>query len=102
MIHEINLMVCHYRSRIFSLTSRGKQKKKRGCFACQEKGHFRDNYLNMAEPKKRRSKGKDRTNVKTWYASSSEDEPQRSRGHRSSHLSHECLMAKGKNEYPIL
>jgi hypothetical protein len=61
-----------------------KNQRKRGCFACGEKGHFRDNYPNMAEPTKRRIKGKALTSVKTWDDSSSEDEPPRTRSLRSS------------------
>jgi hypothetical protein len=69
-------------------------------FALGEKGHFRDNCPNMVEPIKRRSKGKALTSVKTWDDSSSEDEPPRTRSHRSSSRSswssHNCLMARGK------
>jgi hypothetical protein len=36
-----------------------KKQRKRGCFACGEKDHFKDNCPNMAKPKKGRSKGKD-------------------------------------------
>jgi hypothetical protein len=48
-----------------------KKQRKRGCFTCVEKGHFRDNCPNMAEPIKRRSKDKALTSVKTWDDSSS-------------------------------
>jgi hypothetical protein len=58
----------------------------------------------MAEPKKERSKGKALTSVKTWDDSSSEDEPPRTRNHRSlsrsSQSSHKCLMARGKMSIP--
>jgi FtsZ-binding cell division protein ZapB len=54
----------------------------------------------MAEPTKGRSNGKEPTSVKTWDDSSSEDEPPRTRSHRSSshssQSSHKCLMARGK------
>jgi hypothetical protein len=77
-----------------------KKQRKRGCFACGEKGHFRDNCPNMAEPTKRRSKGKALTSVKTWDDSSSEVEPPRTHNQRSSSCSswssHKCLMARGK------
>jgi hypothetical protein len=43
----------------------------------------------MAKPKKERSKGKALTSVRTWDDSSSEDEPPRTRSHRSS----SCLSA---------
>jgi hypothetical protein len=43
-----------------------KKQIKRGCFACEENDHFRDNCPNMVEPRKRRSKGKALTSVKTW------------------------------------
>jgi hypothetical protein len=81
-----------------------KKQRKRACFACGEKDHFRDNCPNMAEPIKRRSKDKTLTSVKTWDDSSSEDEPPRTRSHHSSSCSsrssHKCLMAKGKTNIP--
>jgi hypothetical protein len=76
-----------------------KKQRKRGCFACGEKGHFRDNCPNMAEPTKRRCKGKALTSVKTWDDSLSEGDPPRTRSHRSSSCSslssHKCLMVRG-------
>jgi hypothetical protein len=58
----------------------------------------------MAEPKKERSKGKMLTSDKTWDDSSSEDEPPRTRSHRSSsrssRSSRKCLMARGKMSIP--
>jgi hypothetical protein len=58
----------------------------------------------MAEPTKRRSKGKALTSVKTWDDSSSEDDPPRTRSHRSSSCSswssYKCLMARGKTSIP--
>jgi hypothetical protein len=42
-----------------------KKQRKRGCFTCGEKGHFRDSCPNMVEPAKGRSKGKALTSVKT-------------------------------------
>jgi hypothetical protein len=73
------------------LTGKSKERK-RGCFACGEKGHFRDNCPNMAEPTKRRSKGKALTSVKTWDDSSSEDDPPSTYSHRSSHALHGHLI----------
>jgi hypothetical protein len=74
-----------------------KKKRKRRCFACEEKDHFRDNCPNMAKPTKGRSKGKVLTSVKTWDDSSSKDEPSRTCSHRcSSRSSRKCLMARGK------
>jgi hypothetical protein len=96
--------VCSCRSRIFYFNIDKKMQRKRGCFACGEKGQFWDNCPNSTEPKKRRNKGKALTSVKSWGDSSSEDEPPRIRGHRSSshssHLSHKCLMARGKSSIP--
>jgi hypothetical protein len=81
-----------------------KKQRKRGCFACREKGHFRDTYPTMVEPKKERSKGKTLTSVKTWDDSSSEDEPPSTRSHRSSsrssQSSRKCLMARRKMSIP--
>jgi hypothetical protein len=75
-----------------------------GYFACGEKGHFRDNCANTTEPKKRRSKGKKLTSVKTWDDSSIEDEPPRSCNHRSSsrssRSSHKFLTVRGKTSIP--
>jgi hypothetical protein len=59
----------------------------------------------MTEPKRERTKGKALTSVKTWDDSSSEDEPPRTRNHRSSsrslRSSHKCLMARGKMSIPF-
>jgi hypothetical protein len=58
----------------------------------------------MVKPTKGRSKGKTLTSVKTWDDSSSEDEPPRTRNHRSSTRSswssRKCLMARGKMSIP--
>ena len=58
----------------------------------------------MVEPKKERSKGKALTSVKTWDGSSNEDEPLRTRSHRSSsrssRSSHKCLFARAKMSIP--
>jgi hypothetical protein len=81
-----------------------KKQRKRGRFTCREKGHFRDNYPNMTEPTKRRSKGKALTSVKTWDDSSTKDEPPRTHNQHSSsrslRSSHKCLMARGKTSIP--
>jgi hypothetical protein len=76
----------------------GTKKRKRGCFTCGDKGHFWENGPNMIKPKKRRSKGRALTSVKTWNDSSIENEPPRSCVHRSS--SHNCLMARGNSSIP--
>jgi hypothetical protein len=77
MIHKINLIgvPLQFEDLLFNIDK--KKQRKRGCFACGEKGHFRDNCPTMAKPKKGRSKGKAFTIVKTWDDSSSEDEPLR-------------------------
>jgi hypothetical protein len=58
----------------------------------------------MAKPKKRKSKCKAITSVKTWVDYSSEDDPPRTRNHcsssRSSRLSQKCLMARDKSSIP--
>jgi hypothetical protein len=58
----------------------------------------------MSEPTNGRSKGKALTSVKTWDDFSSEDEPPRTRSHRSlscsSRSSRKCLMARGKMSIP--
>jgi FtsZ-binding cell division protein ZapB len=55
----------------------------------------------MAEPTKGRSKGKALTSVKTLDDSSSEDEPLRTRTHRSSsRSSRKCLIARCKMNIP--
>jgi hypothetical protein len=83
-IRKINLMGVPLQVEDLLFNIDKKKQRKRGCFAYGEKGHFRDNYPIMAEPKKGRSKGKTLTSVKTWDDSSSEDEPPRTGSHRSS------------------
>jgi hypothetical protein len=101
MIRKINLMGVPLQVEDLLFNIDRKKQRKIGCFACGEKGHFRDNCLTMAEPKKERRKDKALTSVKTWDDSSSEDEPPRTRSHRSSsHSSRKCLMARGKISIP--
>jgi hypothetical protein len=104
MIHKINLMGVPLQVEDLLFNIDRKKQRKKGCFACGEKGHFRGNCPTMAEPKKERSKGKALTSVKTWVDSSSEDEPPRTRSHqsssRSSWSSHKCFMARGKMSIP--
>jgi hypothetical protein len=99
MIHKINLMGVPLQVEDLLYNIYRKKQRKRGFFACDEKGHFRENCPNMAEPTKRRSKGKALTSFKTWDNSSSKDDPPRTRSHRSSSCSsrssHKCLMARG-------
>jgi hypothetical protein len=97
MIRKINLMGVPLQVEDLLFNIDRKKQRKRGCFACGEKGHFRDNCPTMVESKKEKSKGKTLTSVRTWDDSSSEDEPPRTRSHRSSsRSSHKCLMARGK------
>jgi hypothetical protein len=104
MIHKINLMGVPLQVENLLFNIDRKKQRKRGCFTCGEKGHFRDNCPTMAEPKKERSKVKALTSVRTWDDSSSENEPPRTRSHRSSsrssRSSHKCLMARGKMSIP--
>jgi hypothetical protein len=104
MIHKINLMGVPLQVEDLFFNIDKKKERQRGCFGCGEKGHFWDNRLNSVEPKKRRSKGKALTSVKTWDDSSSEDDPPRTCNHRSSshssRSSHICLMARGKSNIP--
>jgi hypothetical protein len=65
IIRKINLMGVPLQVEDVLFNIDRKKQRKRGCFACGEKGHFRDNCPNMAEPKKGRSKGKALTSVKT-------------------------------------
>jgi hypothetical protein len=104
MICKINLMGVPLQVEDLLFNIDRKKQRKKGCFTCMEKGHFRDNCPTMAEPKKERSKGKALTSVKTWDDSSSEDEPPRTRSHqsssRSSRSSRKCFMARGKMSIP--
>jgi hypothetical protein len=104
MIRKINLMGVPLQVEDLLFNIDRKKQRKRGCFACGEKGHFRDNCPTMAEPKKERSKGKTLKSVRSWDDSSSDDEPPRTRGHRSSSRSswssHKCLMARGNKSIP--
>jgi hypothetical protein len=100
MIRKINLMGVPLQVEDILFNIDRKKQRKRGCFACGEKGHFRDSYPTMTKPKKERSKGK----ALTWDDSSSEDELLRTRSHRSSsrssRSSHKCLMARGNKSIP--
>jgi hypothetical protein len=101
MINKINLMGVPLQVEDLLFNIDRKNQRKRGCFACREKDHFRDNCPTMAEPKKERIKGNALTSVRTWDDSSSEDEPPRTHNHRSSsRSSHKCLMARGKISIP--
>jgi hypothetical protein len=101
MIHKINLMGVPVQVEDLLFNIDMKKQRKRGCFTCVEKGHFRDSCPNMAEPTKGRSKRKTLTSVKTCDDSLSEDEPLRIRSHRSSSRSSlKCLMARGKMSIP--
>jgi hypothetical protein len=104
IIREINLMGVPLQVEDLLFNIDREKQRKRGCFTCGEMGNFRDNCPTMVEPKKERSKGKALTSVRTWDDSSSEDEPPRTRSHRSSsrssRSSHKCLMARGKMSIP--
>jgi hypothetical protein len=104
MTRKINLMGVPLQVENLLFNNDRKNQRKRGCFTCAEKGHFRDSCPTMAIPKKERSKGKALRSVKTWDDSSSEDEPPRTCSHwsssRSSRSSHKCLMARGKMSIP--
>jgi hypothetical protein len=104
MIRKINLICVPLQVEDLLFNIDRKKQRKRGCFACEEKGHFRDNCPTMAKPKKERSKGKALTSVRTWDDSSSDDEPPRTRSHRSSsrssRSSHKYLMARGNRSIP--
>jgi hypothetical protein len=66
MIHKINLIGVPLQVEDLLFNIDRKKQRKRGCFACGDKGHFRDSCPTMAEPKNGRSKGKALTSVKTW------------------------------------
>jgi hypothetical protein len=63
MIHKINLMGVPLQVEDLLFNIDRKKQRKRGCFACGEKGHFRESCPTMAEPKKGRSKDKALTSV---------------------------------------
>jgi hypothetical protein len=104
IICKINLMGVPLQIKDILLNIDRKKQINRGCFACGENGNFRDSCPNMVEPTKGRSKGKTLTSVKTWDDSSNEDEPPRTRSHRSSSRSSrsscKCLMARSKISIP--
>jgi hypothetical protein len=50
MIHKINLMGVPLQVKDLLFNIDRKKQRKRGCFACGEKGHFRDSCPNMVEP----------------------------------------------------
>jgi hypothetical protein len=84
MIRKVNLMGVPLQVEDLLFNIDRKKQRKRECFTCDEKGHFRDSCPNMAEPTKGRTKGKRLTSVKTLDDSSSEDEPLRTCNHQSS------------------
>jgi hypothetical protein len=104
IIRKINLMGVPLQVEDLLFNIDREKQIKRGCFACEEKVHFRDICPTMAEPERERSKGKALTSVKTWDDSSSKDKPPRMRNHRSSSRlswsSRKCLMARGKIGIP--
>jgi hypothetical protein len=65
MIHKINLIRVRLQVEDHLFNIDKEKQRKRGCFTCGEKGHFQVNCPNMIEPKKRRSKGKALTMIKT-------------------------------------
>jgi hypothetical protein len=69
MIHKINLMSVPVQVEDLLFNTDKKKQRKRGCFACGENDHFRDNFPNSGEPKKSESKGKALTSLKTWDGS---------------------------------
>jgi hypothetical protein len=58
MIHKINLMGVPLQVEDLLFNIDMKKKRKRECFACGEKSHFRDSCPTIVEPKKERSKVK--------------------------------------------
>jgi hypothetical protein len=52
MICKINLMGVPVQVEDLLFNIDRKKQRKRGCFTCEEKGHFRDSCPTMAEPKK--------------------------------------------------
>jgi hypothetical protein len=87
IIRKINLMGVPLQVEDLLFNIDRKKQRKRGFLSCGKKGHLRDNCPNMVEPTKRRSKGKALISVKTWDDSSSEDDPPRTRNHRSASCS---------------
>jgi hypothetical protein len=65
MICKINLMGVPLQVEDLLFKIDRKNQRKRGCCTCGEKGHFQDNCPNSTKPKKRRSKDKVLTSVKT-------------------------------------
>jgi hypothetical protein len=58
MIRKINLMGVPLQVKDLLFNIDRKKQRKRGRFACGEKGHFRDNCPTMAEPKRRGAKAR--------------------------------------------
>jgi hypothetical protein len=58
MIRKINLMGVPLQVEDLLFNIYRKRQRKIRCFTCGEKGHFRDNCPNMAEPKKRGAKAR--------------------------------------------
>jgi hypothetical protein len=63
MILKINLMGVPLQVEDLLFNIDRKKQRKRICFACGEKGHFKDSCPTMVKPKKERNKGKTLTSV---------------------------------------
>jgi hypothetical protein len=58
MIHKINLMGILLQVEDILFNTDRKRQRKRGCFACGKKGHFKDNCPNMSNPQRGGAKAK--------------------------------------------
>jgi hypothetical protein len=80
-------------------TNQRREQRKRGCYRCDELGHFVEVCPNKTTPKTKKKACKDKalTSVRSWDDSSSEEDHHKRRGrkHSSSSSSRVCLMAQG-------
>jgi hypothetical protein len=98
MIHKINLMGVPLQVEDLIFNIDRKKQRKRGCFTCGKKGHFRDSCPNMTNPPKGGAKARRLQVSKLGMILQAKMNLQECAAidPHSSRSSHKCLMASGK------
>ena len=99
MIQKLNIKGVPIQIQDLIFTNQRNEQRKRGCYGCDELGHFVEVCPNKPTPKtkKKACKNQALTSIRTWDDSSSEEDHHKRRGrkHSSSNSSRVCLMARG-------
>ena len=100
MIQRLNEQGVPIQIQDLIFTNQRNEQRKRGCYGCDELGHFVEVCPNKPTPntKKKACKNQALTSIRSWDDSSSEEEhhhKRRGRKHSSSSSSRMCLMARG-------